>query len=177
MMLIPNSVSALDAYDWMHEYFNSFGEHVPNSDQIHLEYTPVKSIWEEYLEDSFGAETVSYSYFVRLWHKCFPHVRIREYKQCCGKCDLCFKLSEARRGTKNRNKKSYYTLMHSLHRSMYMGERAAYAKRRQLARTHPELYLSTIADGMAQNHCLLPYFANKYTVRMSLFNVSFTLYR
>lgn len=45
-----------------------------------------------------------------------------------------------------------------------MGERKSYAERRRLAQTRPELYLSTIADGMAQLHCLLPYFANKMQI-------------
>ena len=164
LMLLPNSTESIDCYSWMRQYFNDYGEHVPNSDQIHLEHVPIKSIWEEYTDDPGQSDTVSYKQFVTIWVKCFPHVRIREYKQCCAKCKICFKLSEARRGTKDKAEKDYITYMHALHRSMYMGERATYALRRKLAREDPARYLSTISDGMAQLHCLLPYFANKYTV-------------
>jgi hypothetical protein len=80
-------------------------------------------------------------------------------------------MSETRRKTTDRAKKQYITMLHGLHRTMYMGERLSYAERRLKATQEPEKYLSTIADGMAQNHCLLPYFANKYTVRLCLCNV------
>lgn len=167
LMLVPKTEEAIDCFTWMHEYFTDFGEKVPNGDKIHLEHVPIKSIWEEYVEaNKDKIVPLSYKSFVRLWHTCFPHVRIREYKQCCGKCNVCFKLSEARRSTKDPAAKEYFTYMHRLHRTMYMGERKTYAERRKMARDVPSKYVSTISDGMAQLHCLLPYFANKYTVSM-----------
>ena len=48
-----------------------------------------------------------------------------------------------------------------------MGERREYAERRYLARQQPDKYMSTISDGMAQLHCLLPYFGNQYTVNVN----------
>ena len=164
LMLLPNTERALDAFTWMDRYFTDYGEHVPNSEEIHLEHVEIKTIWTEFVADQHANHAISYNQFCELWHTCFPLVRIREYKQCCAKCTICFKLSEARRGTSDRAEKSWFTDLHGLHRSMYMGERATYAERRNLARQYPERYLSTISDGMAQLHCLLPYFANKFTV-------------
>jgi hypothetical protein len=115
---------------------------------------------------------ITYNQFLRLWHICFPHVRVREYKQCCGKCLACMTMSESRRKTGDPRKKKYLTMLHSLHRTMYMGERLSYAARRTQAVEEPEKYLSSIADGMAQNHCLLPYFANKYTVSLYISHFS-----
>jgi len=40
-------------------------------------------------------------------------------------------------------------------------ERSAYVHKRQLAQEHPDLYMSLIIDGMSQDHCVLPYCANK----------------
>ena len=72
--------------------------------------------------------------------------------------------------TKNnrQKKKEYLTMLHAMHRTMYMGERLSYAERRLKAEQGPANYSSTIADGTAQNHCLLPYFANMYTVSLTL---------
>ena len=168
LMLLPNAVFAIESYRWMGWYFKSYGDQVPNSDQINLEYIIVKSIWEEYKNDVGEERSLTYPAFLRLWHTCFPYVKVREYKQCCGKCMTCFKLSEARKLTKDHNKKTYVTMLHSLHRTFYMGERDTYAERRRLARMHPSLYMSTISDGMAQLHCLLPYFGNKYTVTLNM---------
>ena len=41
-----------------------------------------------------------------------------------------------------------------------MGERVSYAKRILEAVTDPTGFLSSISDGMAQNHCRLPWYAN-----------------
>ena len=164
LMLLPNTVNALDCYQWMYRYFNSYGDHTPNKEEIHLEYIKAKVIWEEYYDDVGEERGLQYAHFLHLWHTCFPYVRIREYKHCCGKCTTCFKLTEMRRSTKNVVLRDYVVTMYGLHRIMYMGERNTYAERRMLAAMHPALYLSTISDGMAQLHCLLPYFGNKVPV-------------
>ena len=54
-------------------------------------------------------------------------------------------------------------MMHSLHRSAYMGERMTYGTRRDRAIAEPSKYLSVISDGMAQNHCQLPHLGNQDT--------------
>ena len=52
-------------------------------------------------------------------------------------------------------------MMHYYHRMTYMGERIKYALRRQQAQEMPSLYCSMISDGMAQNHCELPWYGNQ----------------
>lgn len=72
------------------------------------------------------------------------------------------------------------TLLHGLHRSMYMGERMAYYERRAevsemcllwlmiikcvKAVADPDNVLSMILDGMAQNHSVLPWLGNLKTL-------------
>jgi len=169
LLMLPNTNDARICYRWMYTYFYSFGDRVPNSDRIHLDHAEAKSVWEDYMDDATIENNLSYARFLQLWKMCFPYVRLREYKQCCAKCEICFKLSEARRGTKDKEKKTFFTNLHALHRSMYMAERIKYGERRYLAQTVPRLHLSTISDGMAQLHCLLPYYANKFTVSASDF--------
>ena len=167
LLYLPNTENAKFAYQWMDWYFDKYGCKVPNSDQIHLEHMDLKELWTEYFDDMGEEYAYGYEAFLKLWKVCFPHVRVREFKQCCGKCMTCLKLTEARRTTRDKNKKDYITTLFGYHRISFMGERATYANRRFLARMYPRQYVSTIMDGMAQLHCLLPYFANKYAVSVN----------
>ena len=166
MMYVGNTVKAMDAYQWMDYFFTAYGCKVSNCEQIHIDHMEQKELWKEYEDDVGEVRALGYHAFLELWYTCFPHVRVREYKQCCGKCITCLKLTEARRGTKSKIKKDYISRLFYFHRITFMGERKTYAERRYLAREFPEKYLSTISDGMAQLHCLLPYFANNYTVNV-----------
>jgi hypothetical protein len=47
-----------------------------------------------------------------------------------------------------------------------MGERTVYYEHSRLAIDSPSRYMSMISDGMAQNHCELPYFSNQYANRI-----------
>lgn len=107
MIYLHNTTKAMDAYTWMDYFFTSYGCKVPNSDQIHVDHMEMKVLWQEYVDDLGEVNSVGYHSFLELWHTCFPHVRVREYKQCCGKCITCLKLTEYRRGTKCKNKKDY----------------------------------------------------------------------
>lgn len=72
----------------------------------------------------------------------------------------CFKLTELRRQRKDSTGRSLATALHAFHRSMYMGEKAAYYSRALQAKNDPNNYISLISDGMAQNHTKLPWLAN-----------------
>ncbi|MFY7730220.1 MAG: hypothetical protein ACOVRN_11940 [Flavobacterium sp.] len=91
---------------------------------------------------------------------CIEHVKIREHKAVCLKCDVCSDLSAARRKFKEHHQRVYIRDLHAGHRSAYMGERLEYYKRRVKAELNPHEYLSIITDGMAQHHCCLPWCAN-----------------
>ena len=162
---IPNSSVSISCYAWMARYFALVGDEMPNSEQIHLEPMHIKEIWEEYRDvmKALDCGYIALGPFGDLWKHCFPYVRIREFKAVSGKCDTCMKLSKLRRTFHDDQRREYITMMHALHRSAYMGERMTYAVRRERAIAEPSKYLSLISDGMAQNHCQLPYLANKDT--------------
>jgi hypothetical protein len=164
MMALPNTVNAVDCYCWFEIFAASCGCNVPDSEQIHIDKIEYKDIWLEYYDDVGEERALGFDEFMKLWLDCFPHVRVREHKQCCGKCMTCLRLTSARRETSDKDKRRYLTSLFAAHRRMFMGERKSYAERRFLATHTPERYLSTISDGMAQLHCLLPYFANKMSV-------------
>jgi hypothetical protein len=169
-MRLPNGTQSLGCYAWMLEYFKMMGDSMPNVDEIHLEPIEIKDIYEEYVDDSksSGIQYLCPSNFTKVWKKSFPHVKIREFKAVTGKCSTCAKLSDARKLFKDQARRSYITEMHYLHRSAYMNERMKYAERRQIACKLPQSYMSIIIDGMAQNHCKLPWYCNLKDSEISL---------
>ena len=112
--------------------------------------------------------------FGKLWKSCFPHVKIRAQKACGGKCDPCAYLSHSRKTYHDAESRQYITLMHALHRTMYMGERLTYYSRRQEALLYPETVWSLIGHGMAQHHCQLPYLVGlKELDKLTIYKVFF----
>ena len=162
---IPNSSVSISCYAWMARYFSLVGDEMPNSEEIHLESMHIKEIWEEYRDvmKALDCGYIALGQFGDLWMKCFPYVKIREFKAVSGKCDTCMKLSKLRRTFHDDRRREYITMMHALHRSAYMGERMTYGTRRDRAIAEPSKYLSVISDGMAQNHCQLPHLGNQDT--------------
>ena len=99
---IPNSLSSLTAVAWMNYYFKLVAENVPNAaEELHLEPIKKKDIYEEYQFDVKCyhelVEPIRLELFLDIWASVFDYVKIRKFKQCCGKCNLCAHLSELRR--------------------------------------------------------------------------------
>jgi hypothetical protein len=98
-LAVPNTVASLTCFGWMKEYFDAVGDQMPNCCEIHLEPTEIKSIHAEYVSEMSDSDqsTLCYNSFLSMWHCCFRHVKIREYKSVSGKCKTCTLLAEARR--------------------------------------------------------------------------------
>ena len=77
-------------------------------------------------------------------------MKIRELKDCTGKCRIFMELTEARRNTTDKTKKAYLTSRFALHRITFMNERLVYSNNRLLAKLESGNYMSLILDGMAQ---------------------------
>ena len=152
---------------WMQYYFSLVGDKCPSAhNEIHLEPIPKEEVYKEYCFDSehiLHQEPISLNVFRQVWKNVFPHVKIRKYKSSCGHCNLCSILSEKRRKFGDRRGREEITNLFALHRMSTMGERRTYYDRRLKAEMDPSLYLSTIADGMQQNHCMLPWYGNTKT--------------
>lgn len=164
MTKIPNSYKSLACYVWMHNYFDLVGDQAPNSGgEIHLDPTTKEEIYTEYVMDmeSVGEERLDPSNFRDLWKTCFPHVKIKEFKNVTGKCDTCAALTAARKKYRDKASREMVQYFHAMHRIMFMSERKEYYLRRHFALFTPSTHMSIISDGMAQNHCKLPWMANQ----------------
>lgn len=80
-----------------------------------------------------GKKYVTYDNFLIIWKKCFPFVKIREYKQVTGKCYVCLILTCLRSMFKDLKRKSIVNQLHAYHKSTYMCERQHYYNRCSLA--------------------------------------------
>eukprot|EP01036_Dinobryon_divergens_P037208 gene37208-48631_t len=131
---IPNTAQSVRCFAWMDYYFRLLGDEMPNMNETHLEPTTLLDIHSEYSADMKreGLTPLVYSVWTVFWKNVFPHVKVREFKAVTGKCLNCAMLSHAR---------TKYT-------------------RQQHATTMPHQAMSSIQDGMAQYHCLLPHFKN-----------------
>jgi hypothetical protein len=78
-MILPNTEGSIEMYYWMEEYFNLVGDHMPNSNEIHLETMPFKDLHKVYLDESF--HKLSAVHFRWVWTNMFHHVKVREFKQ------------------------------------------------------------------------------------------------
>jgi hypothetical protein len=163
-LLQSNTEKAKKASLFLRTYFQLVGDAMPNVAEIHLDPVEKRDVYKEYCIDMTEAndkdDIVSYSHFLKIWNKQFPHVRIREYKAVSGKCACCANLSHMRGMSKNPAMRIEISELHALHRITYMSERERYYERIRLAKNDPDNYMSIIMDGMAQSHTKLPWQAN-----------------
>jgi hypothetical protein len=164
-MRIVDDSDTLHCAAWMKNHFSMCGDCIPNrNDEFHLEPVDKAEIYLEYKRDQVQQSPpqpyISLTKFYSLWNDCFQNVKIRQFKACGGKCNICADLSEARRKEVSLAGRAELTQLHALHRCTYMGERRCYYENRLLAVSQPQAYLSCIEDGMAQCHNEIPYRAN-----------------
>ena len=120
----------------MNYYFKLVAENVPNAaEELHLEPIKKKDIYEEYQFDVKCyhelVEPIRLELFLDIWASVFDYVKIRKFKQCCGKCNLCAHLSELRRKFTDVRGREEVTRLFEVHRITYMGEREGYYSRRR----------------------------------------------
>ena len=166
--VIPNGPGAITCYVWLQEYFDSCGDYEPNRKEIHLDPITKTELHKEYAFDMTRRGTatihrpiIAYSTFVKIWNDCFPHVKIRAYKACSGKCEFCSMFTALMRKNNTLEALKLIREFRAHHRSDFMLDRITYQRRMNLGIDEPTKYLSIITDGMQQFHTELPYSANR----------------
>ena len=128
---VPNSMASLSTVAWMNYYFKLMAENVPNiEEELHLEPIKKKSIYEEYCFDVISYDQLqsplSVGLFLDICKSVFSYVKVRKFKQCCGKCNLCSALSELRKKYLDSRGREEVAKLFFVHRMTYMGEREGY---------------------------------------------------
>ena len=154
----------------------------PNADEIHLDPIRKKDVWEEYRIDPFVLshgddeekhKVLNYAQFVNIWNNCFPKVKIREYKNVCGKCAICEAIKEKMHSTKSKAMRIIIRRYKLLHRAFYMGEKLLYYQRRAEAASSNGSVGSIIVDKMGLGNTGLPLCAHSIQFKPA-FQVSVT---
>lgn len=91
-LVIPNTTETLTCFAWLHTLFDAIGDKQPACAEIHLEPTNMLDIHKEYKSCLSNVDEIplEYNQFLSVWHVCFPHVKIREYKAVTGDYFLIF---------------------------------------------------------------------------------------
>jgi hypothetical protein len=166
---VPESEKYRQVFWWMSDFFQLIGDRAPNRDnliQLPGIYTKksIYTIYKDHVETTYTADehtVLSFSGFKTLWLDIFPNVKITKFIQVTGKCSCCHWLYERQEHFRSENDLRAIRYFANVHRILISKERSVYMYKRQLAQKSPDLYMSLIIDGMSQDHCILPYCANK----------------
>ena len=171
MSCLPDSASYRQAYHWLANFIAMVGDQAPNRDnkvQLPGLYTKssIYTMYRHHVSEQFPGdehEILSKSSFLSIWKNIFPMVTLTKYCHVSGKCSACHWLYERQEVFRSANELDTIRYFANVHKVMIEMERSTYMKKRQQAQEHPNLYMSLIIDGMSQDHCCLPYCANKVT--------------
>ena len=99
--LMPMSSPTLDALLWMENFFKTYGDAIPNADEIRLPVMCKKDVFDKYAHEcstvSPPLPAVDYSRFINLWNAQFPNCRRRPWCEIPGKCDTCYRIDKLRK--------------------------------------------------------------------------------
>ena len=77
--ILSGSDAERECYYWFQDFFHFSGDHMPNSNEIHIEFTTQIALYNKYTKECFFK--AAYKQWQAIWDRLFPHVKIRTYKQ------------------------------------------------------------------------------------------------
>ena len=167
---VPDNPAAREAYLWIYNFISLVGENTPNrKDKIQLPgiYTKesIHKIYQHHVITLYAGnehDPLELRAFETLWLNIFPNVTISQYCQVSGKCYSCHALYERQEIFTCETDLQSIRKLATIHKILIEMQRGAYMGNRQKAQERLDLYMSLIIDGMAQDHCILPYYAGKH---------------
>lgn len=153
LLNVSASHKRLSCASWIREYARVHADQEPDADnEWQLDNTHKSEILVEYKADcdkSF-VESVSRSTFYEVWTEQCSNIKIREFKNVTGKCQVCAMFSEMRRKSNSLNARAELTATYSFHRATFAKERSLYHDRIIEAISEPRRVWSINGDGMQQ---------------------------
>ena len=137
--------------------------HQPNANEIHIDPIDIKEVWNLYKTDPVVAseeKVYGYEAFTKIWRDVFPKVKIREYKNVTGKCEVCDACKNLMASSKSKALRIVVRQYKLMHRSFYMGEKLLYYQRRAEAENSNGEIGSIIIDKMGTHATQLPLLSN-----------------
>lgn len=144
--------------------YSSYGNNMPNSNEIHLPYKSKKQLYEIYMEnvESKPLEYVSssYRYFNKVWNTTLRNVKVVQSIRFT-KCGKCTRLKEKQAATQNETQKLKLKTVLFKHYARMKLDREVYSFNKTIARIRKTELLSIVIDGADFQKYGLPYFAQK----------------
>jgi hypothetical protein len=173
---IPNSESCRQAFYWLQRFFALVGDCAPNRENLVqlpgiYTKTSIYNIFKHHVETLLSGDEhtiISISQFLQIWKNVFPNVKLTRFCQVTGKCNTCHLLYERQEYFRSERDLEAIRYFANIHKILIEMERGIYIYKREQAQKFPHLYMSLIIDGMSQDHCILPYCANKVTKNVIL---------
>ena len=167
---VPDTDAAREAYLWMCDFIGLVADSSPNrGDKSQIPglftYQSIHAIYKHHIITMYTSnehEPLDQRSFEQLWHNIFPNVTISRYCQVSGKCYSCHAIYERQEIFTCEADLQMIRKLCTIHKIMIEMQRGAYIRNRQLAQQHLDLFMSCIIDGMAQDHCVLPFYAGNY---------------
>lgn len=116
----------METVAWLENYFELFGNHAPNEEEIKLLLLRKKDVYMEYVADSEAnfREIVPESKFSVLWQRLFPNCNIKPWSSLIGKCDTCLEFDSLIRVAEDPSVIEKLRQAHHMHRGgLFMLER------------------------------------------------------
>jgi hypothetical protein len=116
---------------WLSDYFERFGDSLPDDDIVNICVDTKKQVFERYVREKTKNKmpTVDISKFYNLWAVLFPKHRRRPHCDIPGSCDTCFQIEQLRQCSHDKQVEKALHDIHFLHRGgMFMPERTELAQ-------------------------------------------------
>lgn len=119
--LTPSSEVQADCVYWLDQYFNTYGDCIPNSEnEIKLAIIRKKEIYTKYAKNQSDMDppkrSVSYPQFHSLWQSLFPNCQSRPWCGIPGKCETCCDIDKLRRTSEDSLVQKMCQQAHHLHK-------------------------------------------------------------
>ena len=124
--LTPSSEVQSDCIYWMDEYFSTYGDCIPNSeDEIKLAMMRNREVYDKYCRDQINMvppkPRVDYSLFNSIWKALFSQCKSRPWCGIPGKCVTCCEIDKLRRTTEDGLVRTKLKHAHQLHKGGLIG--------------------------------------------------------
>jgi hypothetical protein len=124
--LTPSSEVQQDCVYWLDEYFTTYGDFIPNSDnEIRMAQIRASDMHAKYVKECevLGNPFVNKSLFSSIWNSLFPNCSSRPWCGIMGKCATCCVIDKLRRESPDTLVQHHLQEARSMHRSNFMGQR------------------------------------------------------
>jgi hypothetical protein len=136
---------------WVTVWANSVGDHMPNDNTIRVPFYRWNAVYGEYKTQMVlaGKQFASMKYFRQVWkHSIGARVTLEKNYSTFALCDTCLKLQDELCQCKSMEARRVIVAKRAKHIDHQRAERKMYYAKRELAKAHPDLYLSIIMDKM-----------------------------